>query len=165
MNPLPKLQILFRTPEQKADLAGSWARSDEDFFAAGACHILAGIFLLTYPERGFSTVMIRPAEGFHGNHVIVANGSRVYDCRGWNDREDFLRRYTAACGEIYRGWSCTLEEIADPLSWDFCTTHNHRHASQFFRDPLPRAKAFLMQFPPFPGFQPSHLPTRRESRT
>ena len=147
MNPPRLFRISARTPKQKADLAGSWARPDEDFFAAGACHILAGAFLETYPHAGFHALMLQPVEGFRGGHVVVANGSRVFDCRGWHEREDFLLLYTENCRALYPGWSCTLTVIPDPLGWDFCRAHTHRHPSQFFRDPLPRAKAFLRTYP------------------
>lgn len=143
-------RIISRPPAEKADQALSWARCDEDFFAAGACHILAGVFLETYPQVGYYALMLRPASGFRGGHLVAANACRVFDCRGWHEREAFLQRYTESCRAVYPGWSCSLEVIHDPLGWDFCTAHAHRHPSQFYQDPIPRAQAFLRGFAPPP---------------
>ena len=142
-------RIISRTPEQKADLAGAWAQPDEDFFAAGACHILAGAFLETYPSAGFHALMLQPADGFRGGHVVATNDADVFDCRGWTPRETFLRRYSEACQKVYPGWFCKLVVVDQPLSWSFAREFGHRHPSQFYRDPLPRARAFLIRFPAF----------------
>jgi hypothetical protein len=150
MKPSRQFQIIARTPEQKADLAGSWALSDEDFFSAGACHILAGMFLRTYPNAGFQALLLQPAPGFRGTHVVVANPESVFDCRGWTARNEFLCGYAAACDALYPGWSYSLQVIGDPLSEDFCQSYRHRHPSRFFSDPLPRARAYLAGFPPPP---------------
>src|SRR5690242_955039 len=85
------LRIVLRTPEQKADLEASWARADEEFFGSGACHILAGAFLEKYRQTGFNALMIAPATGFRGSHVVIANEHHVFDCRGWSRRDKFLR--------------------------------------------------------------------------
>jgi hypothetical protein len=139
--------IISRTAEQKADLAGTWEQPDEDFFAAGACHILAGAFLEAYPSAGFHALMLQPANGFRGGHVVVTNQADVFDCRGWSAREAFLRCYSEGCQKVYPGWSCSLVVIDQPLSWSFARDHCCRHASQFYRDPLPRAHAYLARFP------------------
>jgi hypothetical protein len=141
------LRVVLRTPEEKADLVGSWARADEDFFGSGACHVLAGAFLQAYPSSGFRALMIRPTNGARGGHVIVADETTVFDCRGWNRRDDFLCRYALALCAVYPGWSYTLASSDDPMGWEFCRMHNHRHPSEFVRDPVLRAKGFLQRFP------------------
>ncbi|MDB6168832.1 MAG: hypothetical protein JWM88_1696 [Verrucomicrobia bacterium] len=141
-------RIISRTPEQKADLEWTWERCDEDFFAAGACHILAGTFLEMHPAAGHHALMLQPAEGFRGGHVVATDGTTVFDCRGWSPLAVFLHRYTEGCRAIYPGWNCTLVKVAAPLSWAFARETNCRHASQFFRDPIPRAQAFIRGFPP-----------------
>ena len=141
-------RIIVRTPEEKADLEGGWARSDEDFFAAGACHVLAGAFLEAYPQSQFRPFMIQPARGFRSGHVVVASDTTAFDCRGFSPRAQFLSRYAESCQVLFSGWSYELVAVHDPIGWDFCRAHHHRHPSQFFRDALPRARAFLRRFAP-----------------
>ncbi len=50
-------------------------------------------------------------------------------------------------GALLPGWSSTLVDVDDAIGWDFCRAHHHRHPSQFLRDPLPRARAFVLRFP------------------
>lgn len=144
-------KLISRTAAEKADLAGSWRRPDEEFFSAGACHILAGVFLESYPEANYRAVMLKPDDGFRGGHVIVTDGRQVFDSRGWHKHAIFLQRYTESCRAVYPGWSCTLVDIEDPLVWVFCRAYTHRHPSQFFIDPRERAKAFLSRFSPPPA--------------
>ena len=42
-----------RTKAEKQDLEASWLRSDFEFFAAGACHVLASALLAEYPNLGY----------------------------------------------------------------------------------------------------------------
>jgi hypothetical protein len=140
-------RIVLRTPEEKADLDASWARPDEEFFASGACHVLAAAFLEAREHAGFHAIMIQPAAGFRGVHVVIANDDTIFDCRGWNPRDSFLQYYAEAMSGLSPGWSYTLASVTDPIGWEFCRTHRHRHPSQFKQDPMPRARAFLARFP------------------
>lgn len=141
-----KLHIVLRTPQQKADLEGSWQRTDEDFFASGACHVLAAAFLEARPARGFHALMLQPMSGLRGGHVLIESESHVFDHHGWNERADYLSAYSTEMRRLYPGWSCELARIDDPISWDFCRAYAYRHPSQFWQDPLPRARAFLARF-------------------
>jgi hypothetical protein len=147
-------RIVLRTPEEKADLEGCWARSDEDFFGSGGCHVLAAAFLEARPHLRFRALMIQPAQGFRGGHVVVASATVVFDCRGWSLRDQFMQSYSEAMCRLSPGWSYTLLEIDNPIAWEFCREHEHRHPSQFFRDPMARARAFLSRFPPRPEMLP-----------
>ena len=60
-----------RTAAEKADQQASWLRPDQEFFSAGACHILAGVFLESHPASEFSSYLLQPARGFRGGHVVV----------------------------------------------------------------------------------------------
>ena len=48
--PEPALKYM-RAPEESRDVFLSWQREDMVFFAAGACHILAHMFLLLNPNE------------------------------------------------------------------------------------------------------------------
>jgi hypothetical protein len=139
-------RVHLRTPEEKADLERSWRRPDEEFFASGACHVLAGVFLRGPLADGFGALLIEPRDGARGGHVIAASAQWVFDCRGWQRREPYLAEYAAALRAVIPGWSCVLTAIDDPCAWAFCRKYQHRHPTQFFGEPIPRAEAFLRRF-------------------
>ena len=142
-------RIILRTPEEKADLASSWSRPDVEFFACGACHVLAAAFLLEYPEAGFHPWRIAPSAGHRGGHVVVVHGDLVFDWAGYERRDAFLADYFGSMRSIFPDWDARFVPAeSDPIGWDFCGLHNHRHPSQFPHDPLPRARAFASKFPP-----------------
>lgn len=142
-------RIVFRTDEEKANPGLFWLRPDEEFFAAGACHVLAGTFLAMYPQAGFSAWSIRaraPIE--RGSHIVVAGEDLAFDCAGYGRRDVFLPEYVEAMRTLFPGWTCDFDELdLDPMGWDFCRTTNHRHPTQFPHDPIPRATAFIRKFP------------------
>jgi hypothetical protein len=83
-----------RTPGAKRDPAKQWAPADRGFFAAGACHILAHVFLEQYPHSGFEARWIRPAPGHTGNHIVVVrDDGYVFD---WRDSTHAPHRRFAA---------------------------------------------------------------------
>lgn len=92
MEPTYKPSLLFdRTPEEKRDIFKSWARDDQAFFAAGACHILADLFVQLHMNEDFKMVFIKPAEGFPGNHVYASDSVWAFDHNGWTKEENLLR--------------------------------------------------------------------------
>ena len=141
-------KIILRSPEEKADLKLSWLRPDEEFFASGACHVLAAAFLEVYPSAGFSPWSVRPTDGGRGAHVIVMRGDLVFDWAGYSHRDTFLSEYVEAIRVLIPNWNAELLPIAvNPISWEFCVATSSRHPSQFPHDPLPRAMAFVRRFP------------------
>jgi hypothetical protein len=140
--------IRLRSPEEKADLNLSWSRPDEEFFASGACHVLAAAFLTTYPSAGFSAWSLRPMIGARGSHVVALRGALVFDWAGYSYREVFVTEHVQAMRVYIPGWDAELLPMAmDPIGWEFCNTTNSRHPSQFPHDPLPRALEFVRRFP------------------
>ncbi len=142
--------IILRTAEEKADLDLCWSRPDEEFFASGACHVLAAAFLMEYPKAGFRPWRFALGAGHHrGGHMIVANDDLVFDWAGYERRDAFLVDYFESMRSILPDWDARLVPVeSDPIGWEFCRSHNHRHPTQFRRDPLPRAQAFAKRFPP-----------------
>ena len=145
-------KVILRSAEEKADLELSWSRPDEEFFASGACHVLAAAFLMTYPEAGFQNWGIWPKHGHRGGHVVVVREDLVFDWAGYCHRAVFLAEYFEALRAVFPTWDADFLPIdRDPIGWDFCQTTNARHPSRFRHDPLPRALAFVRRFPPPPG--------------
>lgn len=132
-----------RSPAEKADLLASWARPDEDFFAAGACHILAGTFLAEHAPPGFSAYLLEPAPGFRGGHVIAADETTTFDSLGYRCRRERMALLEQERSSVMPGWRYSLVAIPDPLGWHFCRQYRHRHPTQFPHDVLARAKRFL----------------------
>jgi hypothetical protein len=136
-----------RTPAEKADLEGSWLRSDEDFFGAGACHVLASAFLGLRCGSEYRALLILPSPGHRGRHVVAANAELVFDFNGYTERSYYFAELERLQREREPTWAATLVELeVDPAGWDFCRRYAHRHPSQFFRDPLPRARAFILHY-------------------
>ena len=134
-----------RTVAQKADLEASWLRPDGDFFSAGACHILAGVFLEAHPGSDFASYLLQPACGFRGGHVLVVGDEVTFDWRGYQQRTDGLALLEQERRAVMPGWHCSMISIADPLSWTFCRQFHHRHPSQFPHDVMERARRFRLE--------------------
>ena len=135
--------MLFRTEAQKRDLEWAWRRGDRAFFQAGACHILTDAFLRRFPTAGFRPLMIQPVEGFRGGHIVAASPTRIFDWHGFSDRERYLAHHFRKLRQFFPGWDATVFELDDFMTPAFFQKFNHRAPDQYFRDPRPRADAFV----------------------
>ena len=135
--------MLFRTEAQKHDLAWNWNRGDRAFFQAGACHILADAFLRRFPAAGFRPLMIQPAPGFRGGHIVAASPTTIFDWHGYSDRERYLAHYFRKLRRFFPGWDATAVELDEFMTPAFFLGFNHRAPHQFLHDPRPRADAFV----------------------
>ena len=135
-------------PGVKTDPQRRWHLPDRIFFGYGACHILAGVFLKEAPLAGFHAERIIPAEGFAGNHVFVTDGVMAFDFRGYSCRDSLMRHHIAGWTRLSRpGWRCSLEIVAfDLLHTPALNARRMLGPDQYFRDPQPRAHAFLKRF-------------------
>jgi hypothetical protein len=141
-------KIVLRSAKEKADQVLSWSRPDEDFFASGACHVLAAAFLETYPDSGFAAWSISPKDGHRGGHIVVIRDALVFDWAGYSHRDVFLAEYFAAMRCLFPDWDASLQRVGeDPSSRAFCERTGARHPTQFLHDPRPRAMAFVSRHP------------------
>ena len=139
--------MIFRTEEQKRDPVRTWFRSDRSFFAAGACHILAGAFLKTYPNAGFEPYLISPHPGLRGSHVFVSDGKTGFDYHGFTKHDRLLSHYFIKIRRFFPQWQGEIVRLNEsPIGATFCVEQNHRMPSQFLHDPLPRALSYLSRF-------------------
>lgn len=76
--PYPGCAPFRRTPEERKDQRLAWIRSDERFFASGACPILAFAFMETYPDAGYEIFALRSVGGENPWHVYVSDGSTAF---------------------------------------------------------------------------------------
>ena len=137
--------MLYRTESQKRDLAWCWHRGNRAFFQAGACHILAAAFLRQFPDAGFRPLMIQPDAGFRGGHVVAASSALIFDWHGFSSRETYLAHFFRKSRRFFPGWNATVFELDDFMTPAFFKKFNTRAPGQFFRDPTPRADAFVRQ--------------------
>ena len=136
--------MTFRSEAAKCDPVQSWNRPERAFFAAGACHILADAFLRRFSASSFRAVLIHPHNAGRGSHVFVSDGNTVFDYHGFSSHAHFIRFYFRHLQRRFPGWQADLIPLSDPpASAEFCRRYQHREPSQFLRDPMARAEAFL----------------------
>jgi hypothetical protein len=141
--------MIFRTAESKNDLISSWNRPDRPFFAAGACHILAAVFLETYPNSGYCSFHVVPGPGLRGAHLFVSNDQLVFDYHGYVEMERYLAHFTTKMARFFPGWHGQIKRLdASPVDESFCHEFQHRLPSQYLHDPRPRALDYIKHFPP-----------------
>lgn len=137
MSYLPS-KMFRRTAAERADAMLSWQRSDQAFFASGACHILAWAFVETHP--GYRLYGVLPPGEANFEHVIAGNGGWAFDHCGWTLSTELLRAYEGAA----------LVPIETDLA-TFCAAHNHRLPEQYAFLPWQRARDFIAGHEPEPG--------------
>ena len=144
--------MFFPTSNTKADPVRRWHRPDRQFFANGACHILAFAFMERYPAAAFRARWIKPAAGFTGNHIYVMNGEHAFDYHGFGREERLLDLAFRRARRFFPGWDATLIDLPpDVLVSEWKSRQIDglwlREPKQFLHDALPRARAFLDRFP------------------
>jgi hypothetical protein len=137
--------MIFRTNLQKQDQALSWMRGDRAFFASGACHVLACVFLREYTDIGYEPYMIVPGYGFRGSHVFAATEDTVFDYHGFSHRGFYLDHYFQKIRRFYPGWNATIIKPNDFMKGSFLRKYKMRALDQYYADPLPRAMAYVAQ--------------------
>jgi len=136
--------MIFRNNDLKNDLNQSWHRPDRAFFAAGACHILADVFLRRFEGRGFAAKLILPAPGLRGTHVFVSDGTTAFDYHGVSLESRLLESFFRKIARRFPGWQGNIVPICgSPADAEFCGQYNHRMPHQYLHDPVPRAERFL----------------------
>ncbi|MEL6463324.1 MAG: hypothetical protein AAFQ58_00015 [Pseudomonadota bacterium] len=131
-------------PGTKQDPARRWALPDRAFFAHGACHILAGTYLLDPPRAGLRAERIVPSGPFPGNHVYLTDGDVAFDYRGYVDRTRLLAWFRTAWGKHVPNWSGTVSAVTfDLLDTAALNARKMRGPDQYHGDPIARAHRFL----------------------
>ncbi|MFI2712916.1 hypothetical protein ACH495_22610 [Micromonospora sp. NPDC018662] len=134
--------VFRRTALERSDQRIAWQRTDQAFFAAGACHILAWVCRDAHPDRVIRLAGLRFVGDRQVCHVYATWAGWAFDHSGWNPEPDLL----AANRDVE---SRPLERIAltDDLA-DFCSAHHHRMPHEYWRDPIPRARDYVHRHPP-----------------
>ena len=144
---------LLRTPDcPKKNLKKRWALPDRVFFACGACQVLAHVFMEKFASVDPQAVWIKPDEGHTGNHIIVTFGNTVFDYHGYTAKDRYLAHYWKRARHYDPTWDAELIEIAPGALTTEGPSEIYdglwlRAPHQFFRNPIPRAQAYLDRFP------------------
>lgn len=138
-----------RTHAERQDQYLAWARADEAFFAAGACHILAFRFLCHHAGDRHHAVLLHPTGDLPGSHVYVSDGVWAFDFNGWTLESLLLATSTAECNRRWPAWGFEPIEVREDLD-AFCERWSHRPPADFPFDVTKRADRYLERFPPVP---------------
>jgi hypothetical protein len=133
-----------RSAAERIDQRLAWDRSDEAFFAAGACHILAYAFHDLHADEGYEIIFVKPPSA-DGMHVYVTDGVWAFDFNGWTREEELLKMTKLAEQKANPTWEYDRHVITDDLE-TFCRKNNHRAPAYFFHLPWERAYSFIDQF-------------------
>ncbi len=136
-----------RTPEEKQDIFKAWARPDEAFFAAGACHILGHLFFWMHKHEAFRLVHIKPTEGFTGDHMFASDGEWAFDFNGWTKEKELLEAHAAAYQKENPDWSYDKVIYEHGL---FDKPEGHLPPEFFPHLPWERAYKYIQRFPSKP---------------
>jgi hypothetical protein len=128
-----------------------WHQPDRQFFANGACHILAYAFLERYEDLGFRARWIRPANGRAGNHIFVTDQRNAFDYHGLTTEDALLSLMFRRARRFLPGWQATLVDLPTDILISESRSREIdglwlREPQQFLHDALPRARRFLDHF-------------------
>lgn len=139
-----------RTVEEKRDMFLSWQRDDKAFFAAGACHILAHLFLSLHSGKGYQLIYIKPKSNQPGNHMYVSDGTWAFDFNGWNKESELIATHVSAFQAAYPGWDYERILIEEGLV-EYLKHSDHLRPPEYFPElPWKRAYEFIRLFPATP---------------
>ena len=131
-----------RTPIERSDQRVAWERSDQAFFAAGACHILAWACRDSYRNRPIGIAAMRLPGERYVFHVYATWDGWAFDHSGWNSEAHLL-----LVNSEFEGRPLDRVEITSDLA-EFCERHHSRMPNQYWRDPLPRAREYVGRYVP-----------------
>lgn len=141
--------IYMRTQKVNRGPFLDWQRPDRDFFAAGACHILAHMFLCLHLGEGYELIHIKPKGDYPGNHMYASNGVWAFDFNGWILEEELLEVSEAAWRQAYPAWEGERLVVKEGLP-GYAHKNNHRPPEYFPYLPWERAYQYIKQFPLHP---------------
>lgn len=150
--------IYQRTPEESRDVFLAWQRPDKAFFAAGACHILAHMFLSLHYGEDYELIYIKPKGDYPGNHMYASNGTWAFDFNGWTLEEELREANEAAYKQAYPDWQYERIVIKEGLPAYIAAGNHHVRPPEYFPElPWKRAYDYIKLFPSQPkASKPEH---------
>lgn len=134
--------VFRRTQLERSDQRVAWNRSDQAFFAAGACHLLAWACRVEHPDRSITIEALRFEGAQQAFHTYATWSGWTFDHSGWNPEPQLVAVNADFEGE-------RLERVAITVGLaEFCEQHNHRMPYDYWRDPMPRARDYVRRYQP-----------------
>ena len=126
-----------RTEIERSDQRVAWERTDQAFFAAGACHVLAWACRDAYADRSVGIEGVRVEGEQQVFHTYATWNGWTFDHSGWNPEPQLFTVNTDFEGR-------PLERVRITVNLaDFCDQHYHRMPHQYWRDPVQRAREYV----------------------
>jgi hypothetical protein len=144
-----------RTDAEYKDVFLAWQRDNRSFFAAGACHILAHLFLSLHHGGDYQLIYIKPHEGFKGSHMYASDGTWAFDFNGWTLEAELLTEHTSAYQAAFPGWGYNRVVVTEGLPEFMKHTNDLRPPDYFPELPWRRAYDFINSFDSHPPVTPS----------
>jgi hypothetical protein len=142
-----------RTDAERRDPFRSWRRSDRAFFASGACHILASLFVQLHQHEGFVAEYLQPRDGALGSHMYATDGIWAFDFDGWTPKCEMLTVIARDYRRSNPAWDFDLIPVEGPVE-NHCAQLDLRSPQNFPHLPWARAYAYVGTFsadPPLTG--------------
>ncbi|HSX05145.1 MAG TPA: hypothetical protein VLF69_01615 [Candidatus Saccharimonadales bacterium] len=149
---MPEPGIIYQhSPEESRDVFLAWQRPDKTFFASGACHILAHMFLSLHDGEDYRLIYIKPKGDYPGNHLYASNNTWAFDFNGWSLEQDLLEVHADGYCQAYPAWGYERIVIEEGLpAYVAKGNHNLRPPEYFPQLPWERAYNYIKQFPASP---------------
>jgi hypothetical protein len=139
-----------RTSLERSDQRVAWERSDEAFFAAGACHVLAYRCAAAHPAVPIGIRAMRRIDDGTVAHVVASWEGWLFGFNGWSLEPDLLE-----ANEGFERIGLDLFPIEITIE-DFCGQWYYRLPSQYHQDATYRADQYVRRFTaPFASESPS----------
>lgn len=130
-------------PAKKEDPVVRWNLPDRIFFGHGACHILAGVFLLDRINPSFEPIWIKPRD-LPGMHVLVSDGQIAFDYHGYSVQARLEAHHRKVWARQYPAWTAQVVPVEfDLLDTTELNKRNMRGPDQYLGDAVCRARDFL----------------------
>ena len=117
-----------------------WDRPDRNFFAAGACHILAFVAAELDGWRGEIATLV-PSTGHRGLHTYYRVDDRAFDFNGWSDEAELLDATRADYRIADPSWEADVV-LTDLDLAGYCERFPVRARGDYDADPWARADAY-----------------------
>ena len=117
------------------------------FFAAGACHILAHMFLLLNPNEDFDLIYTKPVNKQPGNHMYVSGGTWAFDFNRWSLEKDLLKVNETFAKDRYPNWNYERIVTKEGLP-EYLKNSHHLRAPEYFPElPWKREYDYIHKLP------------------
>lgn len=130
-------------PGKKEDPVTRWNLPDRIFFGHGACHILAGVFLIENPLTACKPFWIVPHQ-HPGSHIFLSDGDIAFDYHGYSALDRLEAHHRKVWRSQYQDWTADILPVDfDLLDESELNRRNMRGPEQYLHNPVARAQRYV----------------------